>query len=170
MDAHKRLLELPIFAGVPEADLDRVLRVARLQVVDENGLLMEVGEEGNDIAVVLQGSFTVEIGQGSAVLPLAWVAVGEVLGETALFRRSSVRTARVRAAEPSVVLRMDSEVLENLVLEGNQVPRAIEEAVMRALARRIHDSVEAIDGVLSAHLEPPARGGPLARLRELFRR
>lgn len=171
MDALKCLLELPLFSGVSEPDLAHVLSLARIQELQENELLMDAGEEGTDIAVVLDGSFTVELGKGDTVLPLAWISKGEVLGETTLFRRSTTRTARVRAAQPAVVMRLETALLDELVRGGNGVPRAIEEAVMRALARRIHDSVEAIDGVLAAHLDSNhSRSRPFGRLRELLSR
>lgn len=170
MDVLPRLLKLPIFGGVSEQDLAEMLAVAQVQRMAENELLMDIGSEGTEVYVVLEGSFTVELGSGSTVLPLAWVSAGELLGETALYRRSSVRTARVRAAQDAVVLRLDSPVLDQLARQGNGVPRAVEEAVMRALARRIHDSVEAIDGVLAAHLDPAPKSGLFGRLRELLRR
>ncbi len=173
MDVLRRLLDLPLFAGVSKQDLEELVALVDLQTLAEGELLMDIGDEGNDIAIVMSGGFTVELGQGSAVLPLAWVSAGEILGETALFRRASKRTARVKAAEDSSVLRLDSGVLDQLARRGNGVPRAIEEGVMRVLARRIHDSVEAIDGVLAAHLDTVPDNGrksTMGRLRELLRR
>lgn len=171
MDVLDRLLTLPLFAGVPEGDLQALAALVDVQHIPEGELLMDIGDEGTDIAVVLDGSFTVELGEGPTVLPLAWVSAGEILGETALFRRAARRSARVRATQPSVVMRFDSSVLDQLSRAGNGVPRAIEEAVMRVLARRIHDSVEAIDGVLAEQLEADGdKKGPLARLRELLTR
>ncbi len=171
MDVVERLLTLPVFAGVPEGDLQALAVLVDVQHLAEDELLMDIGDEGTDVALVLDGSFTVELGEGSTVLPLAWVSTGEILGETALFRRSAKRSARVRATQPSVVMRFDSGVLDQLSRAGNGVPRAIEEAVMRVLARRIHDSIEAIDGVLADQLDADAnKKGAFSRLRELLSR
>lgn len=166
----ERLLKLPIFSGISQGDLAELVELVEVKELSEGDKLMEIGDEGTDVALVIEGSFTVELGEGSSVLPLAWVSAGEVLGETALFRRSATRTARVRAAQAATVMRFDAGILEELSNRGNGVPRALEEAVMRTLARRIHDSVEAIDGVLGAHIDQPEKPGTLSRLRELLRR
>lgn len=170
MDPLETLLNLSAMAEVAEADLQRLLEVVAPVSVDPEVLLMDVGDVGDDIVIVLDGGFAVELGVDSSTLPLAFVGTGEILGEAALFRPGSTRSARVRAVQPSIVLRMDAAVLDQLAREGNGVPRAVEEAVMRTLARRIHDSVQAIDGVLSSALEIDEPKGALARLRELFRR
>ncbi|MCK6507823.1 cyclic nucleotide-binding domain-containing protein [Myxococcota bacterium] len=170
MQVLQRLLSLPLVAGVSEPDLDALLQVAPPVAVDAETLLMNAGDVGDDIVLVLDGGFAVELGEGSATLPLAFVGPGEILGEAALFRRGAARSARVRAVQPSVVLRLDAGVLDHLARQGNGVPRAIEEAVMRTMARRIHDSVQAIDGVLASALDTEEPKGALQRLRELFRR
>lgn len=170
MEPLELLLTLPMVAGVPPADLKRLLEVTEPVSVAEETLLLDVGDSGNDVIIVLTGGFAVELGQGSTMLPLAFVGPGEVLGEASLFRRSSPRSARARAVEESLVLRMDAATLDLLVREGNGVPRALEEAVMRTLARRIHDSVHAIDGVLSSALDVAQPKSALQRLRELFTR
>lgn len=170
MQVLQRLLTLPLFAGASEADLSRLLDLAPPVTVEPEALLMKVGDVGEDIVIVLDGGFAVELGEGSATLPLAFVGPGEILGEAALFRRGSSRSARVRAVQPSLVLRMDAALLDHLAREGNGVSRAVEEAVMRTMARRIHDSVQAIDGVLASALDTEEPKGALQRLRELFRR
>lgn len=170
MQVLERLLTLPIFAGVSEAHLRRLLDVAPPVAVENEAQLMKVGDVGEDVVLVLDGGFAVELGEGSTTLPLAFVGPGEILGEAALFRRGSARSARVRAVQASLVLRMDASLLDLLSRESNGVPRAVEEAVMRTMARRIHDSVQAIDGVLASALDVEEPKGALQRLRELFRR
>lgn len=170
MNARDALLKMPIVAGVPVADLDRLLEQAPPLPVEEGEILMEAGDEGEDLVLVLHGGFAVELGSGDETLPLAFVGPGEILGEAALFRRGSQRSARVRAVARSLVLRMDSALLDRLAQEGNALPRAVEEAVMRTLARRVHDSILAIDGVLAQGLDEPGPKGALARLREFFGR
>lgn len=170
MQVLERLLTLPIVAGVSEADLRRLIDVSPPVQVEAEALLMNVGDVGDDVVLVLEGGFAVELGEGATTLPLAFVGAGEILGEAALFRRGSARSARVRAVQRALVLRMDATLLDQLAREGNGVPRAVEEAVMRTMARRIHDSVQAIDGVLASALDVEEPKGALARLRELFRR
>jgi len=170
MDVLERLLTLPVLAGVSRPDLVRLLETAEVRTVADEALLMDIGDLGEDIVLVIDGGFAVELGSGTSTLPLAFVGAGEILGETALFRRSSSRSARVRAVQDSVIIRLDSTLLDQLSREGSGLPRFIEEAVMRTMARRVHDSILAIDGVLSSAIDPAEPKGALRRLREMFRR
>lgn len=170
MEAHTYLMQMRIFAGVSPGDLLRLLELAPPIEVQTQALLMDVGDKGNDLVIVLTGGFAVELGSGDGMLPLAFVGPGEILGEAALFRSGSIRSARVRAVENGMIIRLDAMVLDALSREENGVPRALEEAVMRTLARRVHDSVAAIDGVLSSAFEADEPRGTFARLKEFFRR
>jgi CRP-like cAMP-binding protein len=170
MDAHEILLRMPMFAGVSPPDLARLLELAPPATIASEVLLMDVGDPGEDLVIVLSGGFAVELGSGEGTLPLAFVGPGEILGEAALFRGGSLRSARVRAVEEGLVLHLDAAVLDELAREGNGVPRALEEAVMRTMARRVHDSVMAIDGVLASAFEADEPRTAFSRLKEFFRR
>ncbi len=170
MDPHEILLHMPMFSGVSPPELARLLELAPPVPISSESLLMDVGDQGEDLVIVLSGGFAVELGSGEGTLPLAFVGPGEILGEAALFRRGSLRSARVRAVEDGLVLRLDSSALDELAREGNGVPRSLEEAVMRTLARRVHDSVMAIDGVLASAFEADEPRTAFTRLKEFFRR
>ena len=70
----------------------------RIQVVKEGGTLVEQGEEGGDLYLLLDGVLSVEVDG----VPVAQVGPGAVLGERALLE-DGLRTATLRALTPCKV-------------------------------------------------------------------
>lgn len=164
----QRLSSLSLFAGVPPADLGLVAETGRWELVPAGGVVMREGEDGSDLLVVVSGRFQVAVGQGPARVVLANVGPGELLGEAVLFRRSVTRSAEVVAVDESTVLRFTNAELEALNRVGNGLPRAIEEVVLRTLARRILASRELVTRMLKEEEAPSSSGGLFSRLRGLI--
>lgn len=167
MEQVERLRALPIFADVPEADLTGLLSVALWSQVAAGTTVMREGEEGSHLLVVVRGRFEVAVGSGPGRVVLGQVSDGELLGEAALFRRSVLRSAEVRALIDADVLRIDVTSLETLTRTGNAVPRAIEEAVLLTLARRILASRDVVTETLKSE---EAGGSFFSRLKGLIGR
>ena len=163
-ERRSRLAGLPLFAGLPDEDLSLVAETGRWQIISAGDLLIRAGDEGTDLMVTTAGRFEVAIGAAPARTVIATVEAGELLGETVLFRRSVSRSADVAA------LRFSNAELEALIRVGNGVPRAIEAAVLRTLARRIKGSRELVQSMLRGDDAPAASGGFFARLRGLMGR
>lgn len=67
--------------------------------------VIEQGESGRDLFVVLTGALAVSVSMGSAAAEVAVLGPGELIGEVALLR-DGVRTATVTASAPSAVCRL----------------------------------------------------------------
>lgn len=163
MEPVERLAGLPLFAEVPRAHLEDVLATEAWEQVPAGSVLMRQGDEGSSLYVVATGQFEVALGEGKSRVAIAVVGPGQLLGEAALFRRSVVRSAEVRALTDAEVLRLDVAGLESLMQRGSAVPRAVETAVLLTLARRIHGSREAIGAMLRS--EEAAHRGFFDKLR-----
>lgn len=96
------LMKMPLFARLDERQLLRVMQVAEVVTFGEGEVVMQQGERGDELFIVLTGC--VRISRGDAVL--RELGPGEHVGEMALIR-SAPRSATVTAVQPSelIVLR-----------------------------------------------------------------
>lgn len=84
---------MPIFAGLAERALRRILDVASEFEIPAGRVLIEAGREASGMFVIEDGTVVVEAG-GKKVER----GPGDFVGELALLAPEGVRTARVRAA------------------------------------------------------------------------
>ena len=103
-----------LFAELPEDDLERLYAGARPLDVTAGELLMREGTRGDALYVVLEGEFEVFKGSGPDAVPVATLGTGDVVGEMALLEHGA-RTASVRAVTDGRVLRVDEEVVGELI-------------------------------------------------------
>lgn len=95
---------VPLFAGIPQEELDELARAMITVELAVGDVLFRQGEEARGLHVIAAG-----LVRASARLPgereveLATLGVGEVLGEIPLLD-GGARTATVRAVEPTVAL------------------------------------------------------------------
>jgi len=130
--------KMPLFAGLPEADLSRLCRIAREVTASEGTLLMEEGTPGDGLYVVLEGEVEVTKLEAGRELLLARRGRGEVLGEMSLLA-DTPRSATVRAACDSVLLVIPGPEFQEL-LQGSASASA---AILRTVAGRLR-STEAL--------------------------
>lgn len=169
-DRTRRLRGLPLFTEVSDDDLAMVAETGRWQTFQAGEVVLRAGDEGADLLVTTLGRFEVVLGSPPARTSLATVNAGELLGEAVLYRRSVARSADVIALVEGEALRLSNAELEALIRVGNGVPRAIEAAVLRTLARRIQKSRELVQSMLRGDEAPASSGGFFARLKGLIGR
>jgi CRP-like cAMP-binding protein len=166
MNRLELLQSLKLFAGVPVPDLEKLAEIAEWRSIPVDMVLMEEGEEGDSLFVVVAGRFLVDVGTAAVRQRIAEVGPGEILGETCLFRRSVVRSARVAALEPGTVVRLGIGELDTLARAGSRLPLLIERTVLHTLTERIARSRELIEQVLVEPAQQQSKG-LFQRLREL---
>ena len=101
-------------SGLTPADLVEVLETAEVKSVRAGEALIEEGGSGQDIFVIRQGSMVVEKNIGGKPVFLSYLPAGSYVGEMALLD-SGRRTATVRAAVKSEVIRLDGEAFRRLL-------------------------------------------------------
>ena len=105
---------LQMFSSVSPDDLAPVLQTAEIKEIRAGQTIINEGEEGFDIFVIRQGSMVVEKSIGGKPVFLSYLPAGSYVGEMALIDGGR-RTATVRAAIKSEVIKLDGEAFRNLL-------------------------------------------------------
>ena len=127
-------------SGLTSGDLTEVLESAEVKTVKAGEAIITEGEEGRDLFVIRQGSMVVEKTIGGRPVFLSYLPAGCYVGEMALIE-GGPRTATVRAAIKSEVIRIDGEAFANLL---ERKPELLQRARRDMAARQqLNDFVEA---------------------------
>lgn len=150
-------MEWPLFAGLPNRDVERVLAAARRRTFGKGEIVFHRGDPGDALHLVVRGRFAVRV-----MTPLGDVATlgirgaGESFGEMALVHPESRRAATVQALEPA----------ETRAIAYSQVEQ-LRPAVDRMLVALLAEDVRRNGELLLDALYVPAERRVLRRLLEL---
>ena len=139
ISVERQLLQM-FGSGLKSADLVDVLENYEIKQVRAGEAIITEREEGNDIYVIRQGSMVVERNIGGKPVFLSYLPAGSYVGEMALIDGGR-RTATVRAAIKSEVIKLDGERMRKL-LDRKPDLRARIESDMDS-RRRMNDFIEA---------------------------
>jgi GNAT superfamily N-acetyltransferase len=112
-----------ILGAVEPDDLRLLQTVGAVTAVDAGHVLIERGQPGTGLYVVLEGSVLVEAPEGTRTL-----GAGSVIGERALLSPDGTRTARVRTTEPARVLAVDRAAFDELCAGDPDLARRVSES------------------------------------------
>jgi len=101
-------------SGLTPGDLGELLETAEVTSVRAGEAIITEGEDGYDIFVIRQGSMVVEKAIGGKPVFLSYLPAGSYVGEMALIDGGR-RTATVRAAIKSEVIRLDGDAFRRLL-------------------------------------------------------
>ncbi|HEX8527224.1 cyclic nucleotide-binding domain-containing protein [Allosphingosinicella sp.] len=119
-------------SGLTPDDLAEVIETAEVKSVKAGEPIIVEGEDGYDIFVIRQGSMVVEKSIGGRPVFLSYLPAGSYVGEMALIDGGR-RTATVRAAIKSEVIRLDGDSFRRLL---DRKPDLLAKAVADMAARR----------------------------------
>jgi len=105
---------LQMFGSIVSEDLREVLETAEIQEIRAGQTIINEGEENYDIFVIRQGSMVVEKSIGGKPVFLSYLPAGSYVGEMALVDGGR-RTATVRAAIKSEVIKLDGDAFRRLL-------------------------------------------------------
>jgi CRP-like cAMP-binding protein len=111
-----RLGNLPLFADLDDAQLDRLAAATSEFDAPAGQALIERGRPGSGIFVLEEGNAIVEAPEGTRQ-----IGPGDVFGERALLGEDIARTARVRAETDVRCLAIARPELERLLAEDPRV-------------------------------------------------
>ncbi|MFL6862706.1 MAG: cyclic nucleotide-binding domain-containing protein, partial [Allosphingosinicella sp.] len=127
-------------SGLASEDLAEVLETAEVKPVKAGEAIIVEGEEGRDLFVVRRGSMVVEKSIGGRPVFLSYLPAGSYVGEMALLEGGR-RTATVRAAIKSEVIRLDGDAFVRLLARK---PALLAKAKQEMAARHaLNEFVEA---------------------------
>jgi signal transduction histidine kinase len=125
---HEPLHHVPLFAGLDEADLDRLAAKAEAVELAVGDVLFHEGEEGDRAYVVETGSLEIIKQARNREILLATQGPGAVIGEMAILQ-AMPRTATVRAAADSTLVAIDGDAFRELVEESTAAARSLLETM-----------------------------------------
>jgi cGMP-dependent protein kinase 2 len=105
---------LQMFGGTTPDDLREVLETAEIKEIRAGQTIINEGDENYDIFVIRQGSMVVEKAIGGKPVFLSYLPAGSYVGEMALIDGGR-RTATVRAAIKSEVIKLDGDAFKRLL-------------------------------------------------------
>ncbi len=117
-DARRRLAEVPLFAGLPPAGLERAMAAAKIEAMRTGQVIIRQGDKADRFYLIVEGE--VEVTQSDAGAPpsvLRRLGAGQVFGEIGLL--SGVpRTASVTAVSGGTLVALDKSPFLRLVGAG----------------------------------------------------
>jgi monovalent cation:H+ antiporter, CPA1 family len=120
------LIEMvPLFSAVSERALDDLAARAQTVTFLAGDDVIGEGERGNALYIVTQGTVSVVHDRDGKVEHLADLVAGDFFGEAAMLG-DDVRTATVRAATPSTLLRLTRRDVLELARDNPDVERSLE--------------------------------------------
>ena len=101
------LSKIPLFADLPENELDHILTVLDVKEMQDRDILFHEGDPGEHFYVVTHGKLEVLMAEGKTEeMLLNVLSVGEYFGEMSLIMPGGHRTASVRARGNATLLSM----------------------------------------------------------------
>jgi CRP-like cAMP-binding protein len=129
------LKTMPLFAGVGQHDLENIIKIGELRSFAPGETIVERGDAGDALYIVLRGNAEVEVGGRSHRLEQ-----GEFFGEMALVAGRK-RMATVKAEDRVDALRIGAEDFQAFLLHQPRVAVAM----LRSLVERLREVQERID-------------------------
>ena len=113
ISTERQLLQM-FGAGLTSADIREVVDDAKIMQIKAGDTILREGDEGKEIFVIRVGSMIVEKMVGGKPVFLSYLPAGSYVGEMALIAGGQ-RTASVRAAVKSEVIKIDGEEFERVL-------------------------------------------------------
>lgn len=144
-DGHVSFLAgVPLFVGIPAAELEEVARVMRVVELEPGDVLFGQGEEADGLHVLERG--LVQASRrlpGGAELDYARLGPEDVLGEIPLLD-GGLRSGTVRALEPTTALFLARADFTALVSRLHPTAFAIKRQILRHACTRLRESHRAL--------------------------
>jgi Fe-S-cluster-containing hydrogenase component 2/CRP-like cAMP-binding protein/thioredoxin reductase len=113
ISTERQLLQM-FGAGLTPADIREVVDDAKIMQIKAGDTILREGDDGKEIFVIRVGSMIVEKMVGGKPVFLSYLPAGSYVGEMALIAGGQ-RTASVRAAVKSEVIKIDGEKFEQVL-------------------------------------------------------
>ena len=130
------LRAMPLFAGVGGHDLENILKLGQLKTYQAGQTIIERGEPGDSLYIILRGAAGVDAGGSHHDLK-----DGDFFGEMALIA-GRARTATVKAVESVEVLTIGAQDFQRFALHHPQVGLAM----LKGLVERLREVQGRVEG------------------------
>jgi CRP-like cAMP-binding protein len=138
-------MEWALLAGIPEADVQRLLAIARRRTFRRGEVVFHMGDPADTLHLIAAGRFAVRVQTALAdVAILTVLGAGQLFGELALLEPDAHRSATVEALEPGEtrsVHRPDFEELRRRHPQVSDVLIAILAGQVQRLSRQLLEAL-----------------------------
>ena len=132
-DADLEMLQtVPMFGCLDEVGLQHVMKLATPADLAAGHVLLNAGQEGSGLFIVVDGTVNVELPGGTTIE----ISKGEFIGELSLLVDGLEHTGRVRASTPLRCVAIGRDDFNRLLTTYPQI--AVQ--MLRVLARRLADT------------------------------
>ena len=130
----------PFFAGLSPDDLEGILRVGRPVSFEAGQAMVELGEPGDGMYIIVAGSAEVDVGGRFHTL-----TTGHFFGEMALITAGK-RMATVKAVEHVEALKIPADEFQSFLLEHPGVALSM----LKAIVERLREVEQRIDAWMAS--------------------
>lgn len=137
------LRNVPLFAGLDEAELEKLSKVSLRKRAERGVFVVRAGESTDSLYILLTGRAKVtNTDEDGREIILAWLGPGEFFGEMGLID-GSPRSASVIASEPCELLCLSKEAFQRCMQDNFQVAQKL----MQILVRRLREADRKIESL-----------------------
>src|SRR5881398_1047158 len=124
------LREEPLFECLSDAQIDNLVKEARLNYFGRGENVIKEGAEGDSMFVLLRGAARVWVSKNGSSIPVATLSAGDCFGEMSLLTGES-RTATVQAESDCYVLEIGKPVMADVIRDSPDCLERLSELLAR---------------------------------------
>jgi len=156
MERPTLLRHIPLFRDLSDADLQRLLGIAKEVNFDKGQKVFSEGTIGDSLFAIKSGSVRVLKKGGGGNEEVASLSYGQHFGEMALVD-DETRSATVETAEPTKLIQIKRGDLENLLEQDVPLAHQVYKALAKYLCRRLRQTTKDLTFVKGAVKEVTER-------------
>src|SRR5213080_2772433 len=166
-EARTILREEPLFECLSDAQIDNLVKEARLNYFGRGERVIQEGAEGASMFVLLRGAARVWVSKNGTSIPVATLSAGDCFGEMSLLTGES-RTATVQAESDCYVLEIGKPVMADVIRDTPDCLERLSELLARRKLENEGALKEAASHALNQRKEREYTATFLHRLRTFF--
>jgi len=166
-EARTTLREEPLFEYLSDAQIDNLVKQARLNYFGRGERVIQEGAEGDSMFVLLRGAARVWVSKNGSSIPIATLSAGDCFGEMSLLTGES-RTATVQAESDCYVLEIGKPVMAEVIRESPDCLERLSELLARRKMENEGILKEAASQAQNEKTEREYTASFLHRLRTFF--
>src|SRR4030095_6440820 len=166
-EARTILREEPLFECLSDAQIENLVKEARLNYFGRGERVIQEGAEGASMFVLLRGAARVWVSKNGTSIPVATLSAGDCFGEMSLLTGES-RTATVQAESDCYVLEIGKPVMAEVIRDSPDCLERLSELLARRKLENEGVIKEAASQSQNEKKEREYRANFLRRLRTFF--
>src|SRR5467141_950600 len=166
-EARVILRDEPLFECLSDAQIDNMVKEARLNCFGRGERVIQEGAEGNSMFILLRGAAQVSVSKNGSLIPVASLNAGDCFGEMSLLTGER-RMATVQAKSDCYVLEIGKPVMAEVIRDSPDCLQRLSELLARRKMENEGALKEAASNALNERKEREYTATFLHRLRTFF--